>query len=320
MNGTIQTLKPEALTWDTAIRFFSLRCRAQNLTPGTYRNYEITFRLFLRYLAENGNPKPAEITIHHLRGCIETWKAAGRASETIDGRFRNLRAFFNYLLKDGFIITNPAAGLDRPIVEHRLIRPFTQEQFIALLAQIRDNTLGLRDKALLLLLADTGLRISEALNLKVGELDLTYNTAIVMGKGRKERRVCWGDSTRKALINWLRVRPEAKDGEPVFCNQFGGPLVPGVFSRRMKDYTRKAGIAANRLSCHALRHFWACQYLKATGDIITLSRLLGHSTLDMSKKYLNLTSDEVLAKARQVGSVLDRMEGLPGGHRRIRVK
>ena len=320
MNGTIQTLNPEALTWDTAIRFFSLRCKAQNLTAGTYRNYEITFRLFLRYLAENGNPKPAEITIHQLRGCIEAWKAAGRASETIDGRFRNLRAFFNYLLKDGFIITNPAAGLDRPIVARRLIRPFTQEQFIALLAQIRDNTLGLRDKALLLLLADTGLRISEALNIKIGELDLTYNTAIVMGKGRKERRVSWGDTTRKALISWLRVRPEAKDTEWAFCNQFGGPLVAGVFSRRVKDYTRKAGIAANRLSCHALRHFWACQYLKATGDIITLSRLLGHSSLDMSKKYLNLTDDEVLAKARQVGSVLDRMDGLPGGQRRVRVK
>jgi len=317
----IQTLKPEALTWDTAIRFFNLRCKAQNLSAGMCSNYAQTFRLFMRFLAGNGNPKPAELTIHHLRACLEAWKAAGRASETVDNRFRNLRAFFNFLLKDGLIIINPAAGLERPLVERRLIRPFTPEQFTATLAQIRDKTpLGLRDKTLLLLLADTGLRISEALGLNIGDLDLSGNTAIVMGKGRKERRVYWGETARRALMAWLRVRPEAKDGEPVFCNQFGGRLVAEVFSGRVKKYTRKAGIAANRLSCHALRHFWACQFLKNTGDIITLSRLLGHTTLAMSKRYLNLTDDEVLAKARQVGSVLDRMGPLPGERRRVQIR
>jgi site-specific recombinase XerC len=317
---TIQSLKPEALTWDTAIHLFNLRCRAQNISAGTCRNYAQTFRLFLRALAALGSPRPAELTIHHLRATMEGWKASGLASETLDNRFRNLRAFFNFLLKDGLIIVNPAAGLERPRIERRLIRPFTQEQFVATLAQIRvDKPLGLRDKALLLLLADTGLRISEALGLNICDLDLAGNTAIVMGKGRKERRAFWGETARRALLAWLKVRPDAKAGDPVFCNQFGGRLVAEVFSHRVKEYTRRAGIAANRLSCHALRHFWACQFLKNTGDIVTLSRLLGHTTLAMSKRYLNLTDDEVLAKARQVGSVLDRMGPLPGDHRRVRI-
>lgn len=304
-----------------AWRMFSLRCRAQNLSAGTCHNYEQTFRLLLRALAAAGNPLPAEVTVHHLRAAIEGWKAAGRASETLFNRYRNLRTFFGFLQKDGLIILNPVSALERPRVERRLIRPFTPEQFAATLAQIRAGTpLGLRDKALLLLLVDTGLRISEALGLNVGDLDLAGNTAIVMGKGRKERRAFWGDTARRALMAWLRVRPEAKDSEPVFCNQFGGRLVAGVFSHRVKVYTRRAGIAANRLSCHALRHFWACQFLKNTGDIVTLSRLLGHTTLDMSKKYLNLTDDEVLAKARQVGSVLDRMGPLPGERRQVRLK
>ncbi len=317
---TIQSLKPEALSWETAFRLFNLRCRAQNLSAGTCRNYEQTFRLLLHALAALDSPRPAELTVHHLRACMEGWKASGLASETLDNRFRNLRAFFNFLLKDGLIIANPAAGLERPRVERRLIRPFTKEQFAATIAQIRANPLGLRDKALLLLLADTGLRISEALGLNVGDLDLAGNTAIVMGKGRKERRTFWGETARRALLAWLKVRPEAKAGDPVFCNQFGGRLVAEVFSHRVKEYTRRAGIAANRLSCHALRHFWACQFLKNTGDIVTLSRLLGHTTLAMSKRYLNLTDDEVLAKARQVGSVLDRMGPLPGERRRVRLK
>lgn len=317
---TIQSLKPEALSWETAVHLFELRCRAQNLSAGTIRNYAQTFRLFLRALAAVDGPRPAELTVHHLRACIEGWKASGLASETLDNRFRNLRAFFNFLYKDGLLLTNPAAGLERPRIERRLIRPFTQEQLLATLAQIRANPLGLRDKALLLLLADTGLRISEALGLNVGDLDLAGNTAIVMGKGRKERRVCWGETARRALLAWLRARPDAKAADPVFCNQFGGRLVAEVFSHRVKIYTRRAGIEANRLSCHALRHFWACQFLKNTGDIVTLSRLLGHSTLEMSKKYLNLTDSEILAKARQVGSVLDRMGPLPGERRRVQVK
>ena len=321
MNGvTIQSLKPEALTWEMAWRLFTLRCKALNITPGTFKNYAQTYTLLLRYLATVDNPRPVEVTVHHLRGAIEAWKAAGRASETLFNRYRNFRTFFGFLHKDGLIIVNPTLALERPRVERRLIRPFTTEQLAATLVQIRGNALGLRDRALLLLLADTGLRISEALGLKIGELDLAGNTAIVMGKGRKERRACWGETARRALLAWLRVRPDAKDADPVFCNHFGAPLVPEVFSQRVKQYTRRAGIAANRLSCHALRHFWACQFLKNTGDIITLSRLLGHTTLAMSKRYLNLTDDEVMAKARQCGSVIDRLDGIPGGIKRVRLR
>lgn len=291
---TIQSLKPEALSLETAFRLFNLRCRAQNLSAGMCRNYAQTFRLFLRALAALGGPRPAELTIHHLRAAMEGWKASGLASETLDNRFRNLRAFFNFLLKDGLIIVNPAAGLERPRIERRLIRPFTQEQFAATLAQIRaDKPLGLRDKALLLLLADTGLRISEALGLNVGDLDLAGNTAIVMGKGRKERRTFWGETARRALLAWLKVRPEAKAGDPVFCNQFSGRLVAEVFSHRVKIYTRRAGIAANRLSCHALRHFWACQFLKNTGDIVTLSRLLGHASINSTVAYLSFADSDI---------------------------
>lgn len=317
---TIQTLKPEALTWEVAGRLFQLRCRAQNLSAGMCANYAQTYRLLLRALAPLGGPAPADATTHHLRACIEAWRAAGLASETLETRFRHLRTFFGFLHREGLLLANPAAALERPRVERRLIRPFTEDQFAATLAQIRGDALGLRDRALLLLLADTGLRISEALGLKLGELDLAGNTAVVMGKGRKERRVCWGETARRALLAWLRTRPEGRDTDHVFCNHFGGRLGSTPFQHRLKEYTRRAGIAANRLSCHALRHFWACQYLKNTGDIVTLSRLLGHTTLAMSKRYLNLTDDEVLAKARQVGSVLDRMDALPGDRRRIRLK
>lgn len=317
---TIQTLRPEALTWEAAGRLFQLRCRAQNLCAGMCANYEQTLRLLRRALAPAGNPQPAEVSVHHLRAAIDGWKAAGLASETLETRFRHLRTFFGFLHKDGLLLQNPAAALERPKVERRLIRPFTEEQFALTLAQIRADPLGMRDKALLLLLADTGLRISEALGLKLGELDLSGNTAVVMGKGRKERRVCWGETARRAVMAWLRVRPEGKETDYVFCNHFGGRLGSTPFQHRLKEYTRRAGIAANRLSCHALRHFWACQFLKNTGDLVTLSRLLGHTTLAMSKRYLNLTDDEVLAKARQVGSVLDRLGPLPGDRREIRLK
>jgi len=97
MTGAIQILKPEALTWDLAFRLFMLRCTAQNLTAGMCGNYAQTFRLFRRALGPLDDPSPAELTVHHLRACMEAWKGFGLASATLDNRFRNLRAFFHFL-------------------------------------------------------------------------------------------------------------------------------------------------------------------------------------------------------------------------------
>src|SRR5687767_5514476 len=123
MNGlAVQSLTPHSLTWDTARGLFALRCRAQNISPKTLEHYTWTLELFQRFLADNGSPSPAEVTPHHIRGALDAWKAAGRASETVESRFRHLRTFFRFLHRDGLLLlAEPTGAVERPRVERRLI-------------------------------------------------------------------------------------------------------------------------------------------------------------------------------------------------------
>ncbi|MBI3549455.1 MAG: tyrosine-type recombinase/integrase [Elusimicrobia bacterium] len=314
------TLTPESLEWSTAERLFILRSKAQNLSQDTQANYGRTVAAFLAFLKASGGPKPAETRAAHIRGFLDSLQAKGNSSETVDTRWRHIKTLFRFLMRDGLLLVDPMASVERPRRERRLIKPFTVEQFKATLSQIdTKDPLGVRDRAVLLMLASTGLRISEALGLKIADLDLANDTAIVMGKGRRERRVVWCEIARRALIAWLQLRPTAKDSDPVFCNRWGKPLRRVPFAHRLKQLTRLAGVASDHLGPHAIRHMFACEFLRGGGDLITLQRTLGHRTLEMTRNYLNLADDEVLSRARSVG-VLAHMGLLPGEKRRAVIR
>jgi integrase/recombinase XerD len=105
----------------------------------------------------------------------------------------------------------------------------------------------------------------------------------------------------------------------LWINRYGVPLKGYSFTLRLKQYTKAAGIAAKRLSPHALRHFFALTFLKNGGDVMALQKLLGHSSLEMVRNYVNMTDDDALAKHR-LASPLDRMGPLPGERRQVRLK
>ncbi len=321
MSGlSIASLKPENLTWEMAFRLFALRCKSQNLSERTQSLYASHLSLFRRWLARNGEPQPSGIEAGHLRAYLSEYKNGGASDLTVDCAFRILRTFWRFLFRDGLIIADPMAKVERIRRERRFIKPITPEQLALILEQINTkNSLGLRDYALTLFLADTGLRLGEALSLKLGEIDWTSNSVLVMGKGRKERRAAFGQKARQALMSWVRRRGVMEGSNWLFVSRFGRRLSLCVFEQRMKGYTREAGIAADRLSPHALRHFFALSFLKNGGDVLTLQKLLGHSSLDMVRNYVNMTDDDALAKHR-TASPLDRLGPLPGERRQVRLK
>ena len=321
MSGLVlSSLKPEEMTWELASRLFLLRCRAQNLSPATQELYGYTLEGFRRFLGVSGEPKPSEIQAHHVRGYLDFCKAK-LSPETVDARLRQLRTLFRFLVRDGLIFKDPTEAVERPKRERKLARGFTLDQVRATLEKISSRTpMGLRDRALVLLLLDSGLRISEALSLRIGDLDMANGTVVVMGKGSKERKVCWGETVRRAIMAWLRVRTTAKDSDPLFIGRMGDRLDRHQFAKRLKRYTRAAGVEGARLSCHALRHAFALEFLRGGGDVMTLQRLLGHSTLEMTRRYLNQTDDDVMLKARSVGAVVDKMGPLPGERRQVKLR
>lgn len=321
MNGlNFASLKPQDLTWDTALRLFSLRCKSQNLSERTQEVYASHLGLFKDWLARNGEPKPAEIQAAHLRGYIEACKERGCKSLTVDCAFRILRTFWRFLSSDGLVLVDPMRKVERPRREKRFIKPITPEQLRSILGVMNTrDPLGLRDYTLTLFLADTGLRLSEALSIKLSEIDWASNSVLVLGKGRKERRVAFGQTARKALMTWVQKRGGIEGTEWLWVNRMGTQMKLNNFEQRMKDHTKKAGIAAIRLSPHALRHFFALQFLRNGGDVMALQKLLGHSSLDMVRNYVNMTDDDALAKHRQA-SPLDKLGPLPNERKTVRLK
>ena len=313
-------LKPQDLTWDAAYRMFPLRCRSQNLSPRTQHLYAEKLRGFRKWAEDGGRARPVEITANDLRSFLDSRKERGVSDQTVDGFFRVLRTFWRYIHREGLIILDPMDRVERPLRARRFAQPFTEDQLRQLLAVIdKGDSLGLRDYALVILLADTGLRLSEALSIKLTDVEWASQSLIVMGKGRKERRVAFGLAARQALLAWLRIRGAIEGAHELFVNRYGGRLSTCTVSQRVKGYTVTAGIAARRRSPHALRHFFALSFLKNGGDVMNLQKLLGHSSLDMVRNYCSMTDDDTLA-AHRLASPMDKMGPLPNERRQVRLK
>lgn len=316
----VASLKPSELTWETALRLFSLRNRSQNIAAGTQELYEQHLTAFREWGKQNGDRRPAEIGAADLRAFIESRQAKGNKPTTVDCSFRILRTFWTFLLRDGLIIANPMDKVERPRRERRFIKPFTPEQFKLLLEAIDTrDALGYRDYALTVFLADTGLRISEALSLKLTDVDWAIGSVLVLGKGRKERRVAFGQTARKALMGWIRRRGVIEGSEWFWVNRMGGKMERRNYAQRLKGHTRKAGIAADHLGAHACRHFFALSFLRNGGGVMELQKLLGHASLDMVRNYVNMTDDDAL-NAHRCASPLDRLGLLPDGRKQVRLK
>jgi integrase/recombinase XerD len=316
----IASLKPSELTWETALRLFALRNRSQNIAAGTQELYGQHLSRFREWVRQNGNTTPAQISAQDLRAFIESRQAKGNKPTTVDCCFRILRTFWGFLLRDGLIISNPMDKVERPRRERRFVKPFTPDQFKLLLEAIdTSDALGYRDYALTVFLADTGLRIGEALSLKLTDVDWAGGSALVLGKGRKERRVAFGQTARKVLMGWIRRRGVLEGSDWLWVNRMGAKMERRNFAQRLKKHTRKAGIAADHLGAHACRHFFALSFLRNGGGAFQLQRLLGHASLEMVRTYANMTDDDAL-QSHRTASPLDKMGPLPNERKQVRLK
>lgn len=315
----LDVLRPERLTWASADRLFTLRCKSNNVAATTQRLYGSQIGAFKRW-AESQGLRPSETTTAHLRAYLEAKRAKGNKDVSVDCSYRVLKTFWRFLKRDGLIIQDPMEKVEHPRIESRLIRPFTTEQLRALLSVIPARTdLGARDFALLTLLADSGLRVSEALSLEVGAVDFGSGTVRVMGKGRKERVVPFGQTAKRALIEWLKVRGEIPGVSSLWINRLGHGITSRQVLRRMVEYGEAAKIEQVRISPHTLRHTFAVSYLRNGGDPLTLQRILGHTDLAMTRRYVALTCDDLAARHR-LASPLDKMGLFPNERKQVRLK
>jgi len=157
-----------------------------------------------------------------------------------------------------------------------------------------------RDVALINVLARAGLRVSEALALRVGDVEINARSGVLLvrrGKGLKERQVPLSAEARAALSAYLKVRPRAAQDDTLFLSRTFGPLDPRDAQRIVAEAARIAGVKV-RVTPHALRHYFATRFLERNqGDIATLATVLGHANISTTTRYLHPNAHRVQAMA-----------------------
>jgi integrase/recombinase XerC len=289
---------------DRAIKDFEAHLRDERRVSGhTLRNYLsdlAQFRSFLKTLFPSGIDLKSVDTLT-LRAYLGFLHQRGLQKSTVMRKLATIRSFFRFLHREGRIAFNPARALHTPRQVRRVPRVLTEEAAAALVEappQPDTKTLaGLRDRALLELLYATGLRASEVVGLDLERLLLGDRLVRVVGKGRKERIVPFGEPAARALEAYLAARAEAgklRPGGPVFCNLRGGRLTSRSLQRIVERYL-PALPEGGDASPHTLRHSFATHLLARGADLRTIQELLGHASLSTTQKYTHVATAQLKA-------------------------
>jgi integrase/recombinase XerD len=281
--------------FDAAIAAFLLSRRLKNTSAETILWYRKRLKPFADFCQRRGETPATfrkETVLAYLRFRLERV-----TPQTANGDLRAIQAFARWLHKEGLRDDNPVQGVEKLKEPVYYPRTLSDEQIVTLvnaIAQHAETFSGLRDLALVCLLLDTGLRISEALNLRLSDLDLAQGFVRVMGKGRRERVVPIGDSVKTVLYRYLLRRMRITNaGDWLFITTLGTQLTKRQAHYRLWHWARKAGIDGVRVSPHSLRFTFVRKWLQSGGDSLVLQRILGHQSAQMTAYYARLFASDL---------------------------
>ncbi len=221
-----------------------------------------------------------------LRQFVAAEHRRGLSSKSLQRRLSACRSFYAWLLRQGRIAVNPAAGLRAPKAPRKLPQVLDADEAVRLVELPTDAPLGLRDRALLELFYSSGLRLSELCALRWHDLDFVEGFVTVMGKGGRQRRVPVGSHARNALLEWHADTGAAADA-PVFPGRGGAFISQRAVQIRIKQLAQRQGLFKN-VHPHMLRHSFASHILESSGDLRGVQELLGHADIATTQIYTHL--------------------------------
>jgi integrase/recombinase XerD len=276
----------------------------RGLADNTLTSYRRDLRRYLEHLDQNGVASLDDVTEATVADFLMRLRegnadhpplSATSAARTVVA----VRGFHRFAVSDGLSTQDPAGGVKPPTPAKRLPKalPLSDVEAILEAAGSPGTTLARRDRALLEVLYGTGARISEAVGLDVDDLDLADGTALLRGKGGKERLVPVGSFAREAVTAYLvRARPELASGGKgvpgLFLNARGGRLSRQSAWSVLVKAADRAGVTAD-VSPHTLRHSFATHLLDGGADVRVVQELLGHASVTTTQVYTLVTVDNL---------------------------
>jgi len=296
-------------TLRSAIHEFIADRRSLRRKPRTIAFYESNLGRFAAFIHAGKKLRLAKaLKRSRIRRFFADLEARGVSQDTFAAYDRVFRTFAKFCLAEGWIESDPMA--DRPRLRqdrHKVPDTLSVPEIRALLATCDRSDVGIRDRAIMLMLLDTGMRAGEICGLTADRLDQGGRIEIpaVFSKGSEDRVVMFSQTTGDALRDWLRCRGMPAPDEPVFLAVTGRrtlsqrPLSPGGLNQMIHRRAEAAGVEGHRRLCHIWRHTFAKMYVMDGGDLESLRLLLGHSSLDTVRIYLRFKTSELEDLHRQ---------------------
>lgn len=271
--------------------------KEKNMAANTRMAYEGDVAELQAFLRERGNDQPLTASNTDLVAWMLKLKNDGRSGSTLNRKLAAVRGYYSFFIKKGVISVNPADNIKSPKVKRKQLEYLTVEEVEHLLEQPDDSLKGRRDQALLELLYAAGLRVTEAANANITDLNLRIGFITCSGEHGKARIIPLGRPSRQAIETYVYdVRPQIlkdkDDDGALFLNTNGSRLTRQGVWKILKEYAQKAGLE-NRLSPQTLRTSFAVHMVQNGADLKSIQELMGHEDLAATQIYLTVTKNRI---------------------------
>ncbi|OEG00392.1 tyrosine recombinase XerD [Vulcanibacillus modesticaldus] len=269
----------------------------KNASPHTTDNYLRDISDFISYINSTGLTSLLDVSYLDVRGYLAYLNKKNYSRRTISRKLSSLRTFYRFLVRENYLELNPFQMVSTPKLEKKLPNFMYPKEVIELLDMPDLSKLtGIRDKAILEVLYASGMRVSELVSLDIESIDFTTGTALVFGKGSKERYVPLGKYAIEALKNYLEnARAKLSTNyyeKALFLNRYGGRLSDRSVRRMIEKYVRLLSFSKS-VSPHTLRHTFATHLLNAGADLRSVQELLGHVNISTTQIYTHITKERL---------------------------
>ena len=266
----------------------------RNYSKLTVKNYTEDLEKFKLYL-DDKHLNYLKLNKDDIRDYLKYLDTLKLKNTTISRTLSSLRSFYSYLVIQNKIEINPFKLIRNPKKESKLPIFLSYEEFIELLNRIKDdNELSVRNKLILEMLYATGLRVSELTSIKLEDINKSDKSIRVMGKGKKERIVYYGDYAKELLDEYLNSNRDellkGKTSKYLFINKNGDRLTYRGVEYLIDEISKYTSIKY-KISPHVLRHTFATHLLQEGADLRSVQTLLGHSSLSTTQIYTHITSE-----------------------------
>ena len=259
----------------------------RHLSPHTISSYRRDLDSFFTFLKEK-NDSWEEVQDHQVRGFVAQERRRGLSARSIQRALSSIRSFFNYLLDEEVVETNPAANISSPKSAQLLPKALDTDLVKRLLDFKPQGNIEIRDKAMVELLYSSGLRLSELCGLNMDSISIKERSCRVVGKGNKTRDLPVGEKAIQSLRDWLLVRENISSdaNKALFLNKNGKRISTRSVQLRLERLSKKRGLPM--VNPHMLRHSFASHILESSGDLRAVQEMLGHSDIGTTQIYTKL--------------------------------